>query len=105
MSVTINGTVCRTCWDVDWARKVEREQTEKHAAEARKAQEAATTPPGSAQDISGAPDQASGLDSQPATILGGSLKGAAASDGVTGNAGPIVAAASSAPGQSINIFA
>src|SRR5947208_2151135 len=47
MSVTINGTVCRNCWDVDWAKKVQREQTEKHQAEARKAEEAATAPPGS----------------------------------------------------------
>jgi len=34
MSVIINGTVCRNCWDVDWARKVEAEQKDKREADA-----------------------------------------------------------------------
>src|SRR4051812_25450178 len=81
MSVTINGTVCHNCWDVDWAKKVEREQIEKHAAEARKAQDAATASPGSPSDISSGADQTSSFDGQPATILGGALKGVATRDG------------------------
>ena len=106
MSVTINGTVCRNCWDVDWAKKAEAEETKKHEAEARKAQEA-TAPPGSSPDISSGADQTSGLDRQSATILGGALKGAAKSDGVVpaGNPAAIASAASSEPGRSINIFA
>src|SRR2546421_11610038 len=106
MSVTINGTICHNCWDVDWAKKAEREQIEKHAAEARKAKEA-TASPGSSPDISSGSDQTSSLDKQSATILGGALKGAAKSDGVVpaGNSAATASAASSEPGRSINIFA
>ena len=105
MSVTINGTVCRNCWDVDWARKAEADQTEKRQAEARKAREA-TAPPGSPPDISSGPDQTSGRERQSATMLGGALTGAADSDGVVpaGNLAAIASAASSEPGRSINIF-
>jgi len=77
MSVTINGTVCRNCWDVDWARKAEREQIEKHQADTRKAQAAGTTPPDA-------------------------LKGVAKPVIPAGD--PTTIAESSAPGQSINIF-
>ena len=101
MSVTINGTVCHNCWDVDWAKKAQAEEIKKHQAEARKAQEA-TAPPGSSPDVSGGPGQTSGLNSQSATILGGALKGAAKSDGVVPANN---SAASSALGRSINIFA
>jgi hypothetical protein len=102
MSVTINGTVCRTCWDVDWAKKAEREQIEKHQAEARKAQEGTTV-----RDILSGADRTSAFGGQSATILDGALKGGAKSDGVipAGNPVAIVSAASSGLGQSINIFA
>jgi hypothetical protein len=103
MSVTINGTVCHNCWDVDWAKKAEAEEIKKHEAEARKAREA-TAPPGSSPDISSGADQTSGLDRQSATILDGSLKGAAKSDGVI-PAASIASAASGRPGHSINILA
>jgi hypothetical protein len=106
MSVIINGTVCRNCWDVDWARKVEAEQKDKREAEAARKAKQDTAPAGSQPDISGGPDQTSGSDRQPATILGGALQGAAKSDGVrAGNPAAIASTASSAPGRSINIFA
>jgi len=96
MSVTINGTVCGNCWDVDWARKVEAEQKEKREADAaRKAKEATERP-----------DQTSGFDGQSATILDVALKGVAKSDPVipAGDPATIASTASSAPGKSINIF-
>jgi hypothetical protein len=105
MSVTINGTVCRNCFDVDWARKAEAEETKKREAEAARKAKEATTPSGSSLDISSGPDPTSG-DRQSATVLGGALKGAAKSDGVApaGNPTAIALAASSEPGRSINIF-
>ena len=107
MSVIINGTVCRNCWDVDWARKVEAEQKDKREAEAARKAKEATGAPGSPPDISGAPGQTSGFDGQPATILDGVLRGIANPDGVVPASNPaaIASAASSGPGQSINIFA
>jgi hypothetical protein len=106
MSVIINGTVCRNCWDVDWARKAEAEETKKHEADAARKAKEAIAPPGSSPDTSSGPDQTSGLDKQSATILGGALKGAAKSDGVApaGNPTAITSAASTEPGYSINIF-
>jgi hypothetical protein len=106
MSVTINGTVCHNCWDVDWAKKVQREQIEKHQAEARKAQDP-TAPPGSSPDISNGAGQIPGLGRQSATVLDGALKGAAKSDGPVpaGNQAAVASAASSGPGQLINILA
>ena len=107
MSVIINGTVCRNCWDVDWARKVEAEEKDKREAEAARKAKEATAPPGSPPDASSGPDLTSGLGSQPAIILDGALKGSAKSVGVipAGNVAAIASAASSAPGRSINIFA
>jgi hypothetical protein len=107
MSVTINGTVCHNCWDVDCAKKAEREEIQKHEVEARKAQEAATASPGSSSDISGGADQTSGFDRQSATILDGALKGTSKSDGIipAGNPVAIAATGNSGPGHSINILA
>jgi hypothetical protein len=107
MSVTINGTVCRNCYDVDWARKAEAEDTKKREAEAARKAKEATASPGSPPDISSGPDQTSGLDKQSATILGGALKGTAKSDAAlpVGNPAAIASTASSEPGHSINIFA
>jgi hypothetical protein len=106
MSVIINGTVCRNCWDVDWARKVEAEQKEKREADAARKAKEATEPSGSQSNIPGGSDQTSGSDGQSATILDGVLKGVAKPDPVipAGDSTTIAAAASSAPGQSINIF-
>ena len=106
MSVIINGTVCRNCWDVDWARKVEAEQKDKREADAARKVKEATERPGSLHDISGGPDQTSDSDGHSATILDGALKGVAKPDPVipAGDPTTIAAAASSAPGQSINIF-
>ena len=97
MSVTINGTVCYNCYDVDWAKKTKAEDnTKKLEAEyktkkleveaARKAKpKEATAPPGPPPDISSGPDQTSGLP--------------------IGNPAAIASATSSEPGSSINIFA
>lgn len=105
MSVIINGTVCRNCWDVDWARKVEHDQKDKREADAaRKAKEAADRPT-SLDDNSGGPDRTSGSGGQSATILDGALKGVAKPDPVIPAVDPTtIASAASAPGQSINIF-
>ena len=87
--VKINGTVCRNCYDVDWARRAESEAAKKRAAEtAQKTKEAVG-------DV--------GLDNQPVTMLDGSLKdtsrvAAAASP-------PVAPPPTDTPGQSVNIFA
>ena len=86
--VKIHGTVCRNCYDVDWARKAEADDIKKrHAEAARKAKEA-TDP--------------ARFDNQPVTTFGGSLedgKVAAASDSA-----PVAPPADDTPGQSVNLF-
>ena len=77
MSVTINGTVCRNCCDVDWARRAEAEDIKKRAAEAARKAKEATALPGSAPDIAKGIEQTSSFDKQPATILDGAVKAAA----------------------------
>ena len=87
--VKINGTVCRNCYDVDWARKAEAEDIKKRAAEAAKKTEDAVEP--------------AGFDNQPVTTFGGSLNDAAAlaaSDNL-----PVAPPPTDTPGQSVNIFA
>ena len=97
MSVTINGRVCRNCYDVDWARRAEAEDIKKRQAEAaRKAQEA-TAPLGGPPDIAKGVDRASSIDRQPAIILDGAVKAAASS-------APIAPPPTDTPGQSVNIF-
>ncbi len=89
--VKINGTVCRNCYDVDWARRAEAEDTKKRAAE-------------TAQETREATGQTSILDNQSVTTLDGSLKdpsrvaAAAASP-------PVAPPPTDTPGQSVNIFA
>jgi hypothetical protein len=96
MSVTINGTVCRNCYDVDWARKAEAEDMKKHAAEAARKAKEATAPRGSPPDIASGIGQTSRFDNQPATILDGAVKAAAAD-------GPVAPPPTDTPGQSVNI--
>jgi hypothetical protein len=95
--VTIHGTVCRNCYDVDWARKAEAEDTKKREAEAAKKAKEAIAPPGS--DVS-RDNQTSGFDSQSVTTFGGTLKVAAASASA-----PVAPPPADTPGQSVNIFA
>jgi hypothetical protein len=97
MSVTINGTVCRNCYDVDWARRAEAEDGKKRAAEAARKAKEATAPPGSAPDIASGIDPASRFDRQPATILAGAVKAAASS-------APVAPPPTDTPGQSVNIY-
>ena len=96
MSVTINGTVCRNCYDVDLARKAEAEDAKKRAAEAARKAKEATASPGKSPDIASGPDQTSGLDGQPATILDGAVKDVATS-------APVAPPPTDTPGQSVNI--
>ena len=82
--VKINGTVCRNCYDVDWARKAEAEDIKKRAAEAAK-------------------KAASSFDNQPVTTFGGSLSNAGT---LTASDNALVAPPpTDTPGQSVNIFA
>jgi len=75
MSVSINGTVCRNCFDVDWAKQAAAEDKKKHELEAAKQAKEATAPVRSPGDPSSQSNQASGYDGQPAIVLGGSLAG------------------------------
>jgi hypothetical protein len=88
--VKINGTVCRNCYDVDWARRAEAEDTKKRAAEtAQKTKEAIG-------DIS--------FDNQPVTMLDGSLKDTSRVAAAAASA-PVAPPPTDTPGQSVNIFA
>jgi hypothetical protein len=91
--VKINGTVCRNCYDVDWARKAEAENTKKRDAEAAKKAKEATAP--------------SSFDNQPVTTLDGSLKEAsrAAATSAAADSAPVAPPPTDTPGQSVNIFA
>lgn len=100
ISVKINGTVCRNCYDVDWARKAETEDIKKREAEAAKKAKEAIAPAGSSSDSSGAVNQTSSFDNQPVTSFGGTLKVAAASASA-----PVAPPPTDTPGQSVNIFA
>ncbi len=97
--VKINGTVCRNCYDVDWARKAEAEDSKKRQAEAAKNAKEAVSPSGSSSDVFGV-NQTSGFDNQPVTTFGGTLKVAAASASA-----PVAPPPTDTPGQSVNIFA
>lgn len=101
--VKINGTVCRNCYDVDWARKAEAEDNKKRAAEAAKKAKEETAPAGSSLDVANRVDHASGFDNQPVTTFGGSLNNGGAvgaSDSL-----PVAPPPTDTPGQSVNIFA
>jgi hypothetical protein len=101
--VTINGTVCRNCYDVDWARKAEAEDIKKRAAEAAKKAKEAVAPAGSPSDGANGISQISSFDNQRVTTFGGSLNDArvpAASDSA-----PVAPSPTDTPGQSVNIFA
>jgi len=101
--VKINGTVCRNCYDVDWARKAEAEDNKKRAAEAAKKAKGETMPAGSSPDVGNRVSRTSGFDNQPVTTFGGSLNDAgalAASDSL-----PVAPPPTDMPGQSVNIFA
>lgn len=97
--VKINGTVCRNCYDVDWARKTESEDTKKRAADA--ANKAKLTPNVNEPSPSniGKGDATSTLDNQPATTFGGSLASTAATSG------PVAPPPTDTPGQSVSVFA
>src|SRR5258707_13518946 len=89
--VKINGTVCRNCYDVDWARKAEAEDTKKRDADAAK----------KAREETG---QASSLDNQPVTTLDGSLKGASRVAAAADSA-PVAPPPTDTPGQSVHLLA
>lgn len=88
--VKINGTVCRNCYDVDWARRAESEAAKKRAAETAKQTKEATG------DVS--------FDNQPVTTFGGSLKDAARVAAAAASP-PVAPPPTDTPGQSVNIFA
>lgn len=98
MSVTIHGVECRNCYDVNWARRVEAEDKKKAEAEAEAANKAkeANASPGSAPDITSGIGQTSGVNKQPATILGGAVKAAA-------SGAPVAPPPTDTPGYSVNI--
>jgi hypothetical protein len=101
--VTINGTVCRNCYDVDWARKAEAEDIKKRAAEAAKKAKDAVAPAGSLLDVANRANRTSSFDNQPVTTFGGSLNdggASAASDSL-----PVAPPPTDTPGLSVNIFA
>lgn len=89
--VKINGTVCRNCYDVDWARKAEAEDTKKRDAETAK----------KAKEVTG---QTSSFDNQPVTTLDGSLKDASRMAAASDSA-PVAPPPADTPGQSVNIYA
>jgi len=99
--VKIDGTLCRNCYDVDWARKAEAEDIKKRAAEAAKKAKESITPAGSSLDVE--VNHTSSFDNQPVTTFGGSLndtRALAASD-----SSPVAPPLTDTPGQSVNIFA
>jgi len=100
--VKINGTVCRNCYDVDWARKAEAEDIKKRAADAAKKAKEAIAPAGSPVDFVSRVNHASGFDNQPITTLGGSLNDAAAL--ANSDSAPVVPPPTDTPGQSVNIL-
>ena len=97
--VKINGTVCRNCYDVDWARKAEAEDIKKRAAEAAKKAKDATAPAGLLLDV----NHTSSFDNQAVTTFGGSLNGAGALAAF--DSSPAAPPPTDTPGQSVNIFA
>jgi hypothetical protein len=101
--VTINGTVCRNCYDVDWARKAEADDLKKRAAEAAKKAKEAVAPAGSPRDPAYGINQTSSFDNQPVTRFGGSLNDARAS--TPSDSAPVAPPPTDTPGQSVNIFA
>ena len=101
--VKINGTVCRNCYDVDWARKAEAEDIKKRAVEAAKKAQEAIAPAGSSPDGANGVNHTSSFDNQPVTTFGGSLNDAGVS-AASGSA-PIAPPPPDTPGQSVNIFA
>ncbi len=80
MSVVINGTVCRNCFDVDWAKHSAAEDNKKHELEAaRKAKEATASPRSPGDDTIQAGTM-SGYGAQPAAVLDGAPAGGGAAD-------------------------
>ena len=91
--VTINGTVCRNCYDVDWARKAESEDVKKRAADtAQKAKDAAAPDSGVGQG--------SGLDGQSATTIDDTIRKVARAAATP----PVAPRPTDTPGQSVNIY-
>ena len=99
--VKINGTVCRNCYDVDWARKAEAEDIKKRAADAAKKAKEAIAPAGSTLDFVNRVNQASSFDK--VTTSGGSLNDATAL--ANSDSSPVVPPPTDTPGQSVNILA
>lgn len=85
--VTINGTVCRNCYDVDWARKAEADDIKKRHAEAAKKAKQALEP--------------ASFDNQPVTTFGGSLGDGKIS---AADSAPVAPPLPDTPGQSVNLF-
>jgi hypothetical protein len=97
--VKINGTVCRNCYDVDWARKAEAEDTKKRKVESAKKARRSIEPTGTSPDKASGVNAASGFDNQPVTTFGGSLASSISSNG------PVAPPPTDTPGQSVSIFA
>jgi hypothetical protein len=97
--VKINGTVCRNCYDVDWARKAEAEDTKKREVESAKKARQSIEPTGTSPDKASSVNAASGFDNQPVTTFGGSLASSISSNG------PVAPPPTDTPGQSVSIFA
>ncbi len=101
--VKINGTVCRNCYDVDWARKAESEDIKKRAAEAAKKAKDAVAPAGSSPDGADGISQISSFGNQPVTTFGGSLNDVSVP--AASASAPVAPPPTDTPGQSVNIFA
>ena len=101
--VKINGTVCRNCYDVDWARKAEAEDIKKRATEAARKTKEAIAPAGSSADAANQANRVSSFDNQPVASFGGSL---ADTGSVAASVSlPVAPPPTDTPGQSVNIYA
>src|SRR5664279_2162828 len=97
--VKINGTVCRNCYDVDWARKAEAEDTKKREADSANKAKLSSNPSGQTPDKVGRVEVTPTFDNQPVTTFGGSLTSTVSSGG------PVAPPPTDTPGQSVSIFA
>ena len=97
--VKINGTMCRNCYDVDWARKAEAEDTKKREVESAKKVKQSIESIGLSPDKANGVNAASDFDNQPVTTFGGSLASNISSTG------PMAPPPTDTPGQTFSIFA
>jgi len=97
--VKINGTVCRNCYDVDWARKAEAEDTKRREAESAQKAKQSIAATGFSPDKANSVNTAPSFDNQPVITFGGSLAS------TISWTGPVAPPPTDTPGQAISIFA